>query len=136
LKAKLKEARHSSIQEYINKLGRHDSTLWKPVKSARKPKLAIPPIRRQPPTVKDWVKSDKEKADLFGEHLATVFTPHSDDPDPEINRLLASIHNKKHNANILTLQDVQNRINHSISRNLQDQTKKKKKCLKNCHERV
>jgi hypothetical protein len=56
------------------------------------------------------VKSDKEKADLLGEHLTTVFTPHRDDPDPEINRLLASIPNTNQNPNILTLQQVQNGI--------------------------
>jgi hypothetical protein len=44
LKAKLKEDRDSSIQEYINRLSRHDNTLWKTIKSAKKPQLAIPPI--------------------------------------------------------------------------------------------
>ena len=44
LKAKLNEARDSSIQGYINRLSRHDNSLWKPIKSAKKPKLAIPPI--------------------------------------------------------------------------------------------
>jgi len=39
-----------------------------------------------------------------------VFTPHSDDPDPEINRLLASIPNTNHNLNILTLHEVQEGI--------------------------
>jgi len=57
-----------------------------------------------------WAKSDKEKADLFGKHLATVFTPHSDDPDPEINWLLASIPNTNQNPNILTLHEVQDGI--------------------------
>jgi len=75
-----------------------------------KPKLAIPPIRRQTPTGASWAKSDKEKPDLFGENLATVFTPHSDDPDPEINRLLASIPNTTHNLNILTLHEIQKGI--------------------------
>jgi len=80
------------------------------LKSAKKPKLAIPPIRRQTPTDKSWVKSDKDKAELFGEHLGRVFTPHSDDPDPEINRLLASIPNTNQNLNILTLHEVQEGI--------------------------
>jgi len=88
----------------------HDNTLWKPIKSAKKPKQAIPPIRRQTPTDTNWAKSDKEKADLFGEHLATVFTPHSDNPDPEINRLLASIPNTNQNPNILNLHEVQDGI--------------------------
>jgi hypothetical protein len=39
-----------------------------------------------------------------------VFTPHSDDPDPEINQLLASIPNTNQNPNILTLQEAQNGI--------------------------
>jgi len=74
-----------------------------------KPKLAIPPIRRQTSDT-SWAKNDKEKADLFGEHLATVFTPHSDDPDPEIIRLLASIPNTTHNLSILTLHEIQKGI--------------------------
>ena len=44
LKAKLKEARDSSIQEYINRLSGQDNTLWKHIKSTKKPQLAIPPI--------------------------------------------------------------------------------------------
>jgi len=48
-----------------------------------KPKLAIPPFEDKTPTDTSWAKSDKEKANLYGEHLVTVFTPHSDDPDPE-----------------------------------------------------
>jgi len=50
------------------------------------------------------------KAVLFGENLATVFTLHSDDPDPEINRLLASIPNATHNLNTLTLHEIQKGI--------------------------
>ena len=65
LKAKLNEARDSSIKDYINRLSRHDNSLWKPIKSAMKPKLAIPPIRRQTSDT-SWAKNDKEKADLFG----------------------------------------------------------------------
>jgi hypothetical protein len=42
--------------------------------------------------------------------LATVFTPYCDDPDPEIDRLLASMPNTTQNTNILTLQGVQNGI--------------------------
>ena len=75
-----------------------------------KPKLAIPPIRRQIPTDTSWAKSDKEEAELFGAHLATVFTAHSGDPDLEINRLLASIPNKTYNLNILTLHEIQKGI--------------------------
>jgi hypothetical protein len=39
-----------------------------------------------------------------------VFTPHSGDPDPEINRLLASIPNTNHKPNILTFHEVQDGI--------------------------
>jgi len=47
LKSKLQEVRERSIQTYITRLSIHDNSLWKPVRTVRRPKTAIPPIRKQ-----------------------------------------------------------------------------------------
>ena len=58
----------------------------------QRPKTAIPPIRNQSTPNKPWAKSDQEKADLFGAHLAEVFSPHHNDPDLEITQQLLARH--------------------------------------------
>lgn len=92
LKTKLKEIREHSIQKYIIRLGTHDNSIWKPIKTTRRPKTAIPPIRNQITPTNSWAKSDQEKANLFGAHLAQVFSPHHNYPDLEITRQLQSKH--------------------------------------------
>jgi hypothetical protein len=92
LKMRLKEARERSIQTYIIRLGIHDNSLWKPIRTARRPKTAIHPIRNQFTPNNAWAKSDQEKADLLGAHLAKVFSPHHNNPDPEITQQLLARH--------------------------------------------
>jgi hypothetical protein len=92
LRSKLKELQTNSFNDYISKLNRYDNSLWRPVKSALKPQLSIPPIRTQSPTPGPWARSNKEKADLFAYHLAEVFTPNDDLQDQQItNYLLANL---------------------------------------------
>jgi hypothetical protein len=45
---------------------------------------ANPPIRKQSPTPGPWARSNKEKANLFAEHLADVFTPNDNIHNQEI----------------------------------------------------
>jgi hypothetical protein len=63
LKAKLKEIRNQSFEEYISKLTRYDNSIWKPIRNVKQPKHNAPPIRKN--NAEPWAKSDKEKADLF-----------------------------------------------------------------------
>ena len=73
LKSKLKAVRAHSFTNYVSTLSRYDNSVWKPIKSSRKPILASPTLRLETPTPERWAKSDKEKA--------AVFQPHEQEPD-------------------------------------------------------
>jgi len=45
LKSKLKAMRANSFKHYVSTLSRYDNSIWKPIKSSRKPTLAFPPLR-------------------------------------------------------------------------------------------
>jgi hypothetical protein len=40
-----------------------------------------PPICKYSTPPEPWAKSDKEKTELFAEHLSEVFSPHNNDQD-------------------------------------------------------
>jgi hypothetical protein len=71
--------RIKSFKAYVSSLKREDSSIWKPIKNRRNPKESQPPICKNTTPLGPWAKSDKEKADLFVEHLSEVFTPHNND---------------------------------------------------------
>ncbi|VEN54315.1 unnamed protein product, partial [Callosobruchus maculatus] len=85
LKDEIKKSSDISIQNYLSNLNRFDNSIWKPIKSLKKPKTPVPPVRRQTNDhTQNWARSDKEKADLFAQYLADVFTPNNNEPDQEI----------------------------------------------------
>jgi hypothetical protein len=63
-----------------------DYSLWKATKRIKRPIMSIPPIRKGQG---DWARENKQKADLFAEHLEEVFTPN----DMQNNNDLEEIHN-------------------------------------------
>ena len=75
-KQKLQELQNATFANYISTLKREDHTIWKPIKSKKKPRTPIPPLRRNKTPPSHWAKSDSEKANLFAEYFAEVFTPH------------------------------------------------------------
>ena len=77
LKFKPHELRNESFKAYVSRVKREDRSIWKPIKNRRKPTESQPPIRKNTIPPGPWAKSDKEKADLFAEHLSEVFTPHN-----------------------------------------------------------
>ena len=82
--------RNASFTTYVSTLKRDDNSIWKPIKNRKTPQTSIPPIRKCSTPPGPWAKSDKQKADLFAEHLPAVFTPHNDDQDQDIERDLAT----------------------------------------------
>jgi hypothetical protein len=82
----MKAMRDNSLKNYVSTLSRYNS-IWKPIKSTRKPTLASSPLRLETPTQEKWAKSDKEKATVFAKHLADVFQPHAQETDEEILEL-------------------------------------------------
>jgi hypothetical protein len=81
LKSKLQGMRNESLKQYVSNLKRDDNSIWKPIKNRRNPTSISPPIRKYSTPPGPWAKSDKEKADLYAEHLSEVFSPHNNDPD-------------------------------------------------------
>jgi hypothetical protein len=72
LKSKLQAMRANSFKHYVSTLSRYDNSIWKPIKSSRKPILASP------------------KATVFVKHLADIFKPHAQETDDEILEFLTS----------------------------------------------
>jgi hypothetical protein len=89
LKAALHEMRNAPFAAYVSTLKQDDHSIWKSIKSRKKPQPSLPPIRTNSTPPAPWAKSDKEKAELFAKHLLEVFTPHDDTQDPEIEKGLA-----------------------------------------------
>jgi len=72
LKLKFQEMRNESFEKYVSKLKREDNSVWKLIKSGRKPKTTSPPISKYSAPPEPWAKSDKEKAEIFTEYLSEV----------------------------------------------------------------
>jgi hypothetical protein len=84
----LQEKVNATFAAYIATLKREYQTTRRPIKSRKKPRTPLPPIRTNTRPPGPWAKSDTEKANLFANHLAEVYKPHDDAPDQEILREL------------------------------------------------
>jgi hypothetical protein len=91
---KLKSALHKLSNErfttHITTLKHNDQSIWKPIKSRKRPRLQLPPIRKNGTPPGPWAQSDAEKVVLFARHLAEVFYSHDNIPDQEIENKLAA----------------------------------------------
>lgn len=80
LKQYLKDIEDETLQNKLANLspqGRNEYSLWNRVKSSKgAPQVANHPIRNNDNT---WARSDKERAEAFGEFLHRVFIPNSGD---------------------------------------------------------
>ena len=94
-KSAIRILRNENFTTYVSSLKNTDQSIWKPTKSRKKPRLHIPPIRKNTTPLGPWARSDEERTKLFASHLAEVYTPHSNTPDPEVENILAS-HDKSH----------------------------------------
>jgi hypothetical protein len=75
LQAAIRQIKNETINHFVSKLAVGDHTIWKATKKFKRPTVAIPPLRKQD---RSWARSTSEKSVLFAEHLASVFTPNSD----------------------------------------------------------
>jgi hypothetical protein len=53
-----------------------------------------------------WAKSDTEKVELFANHLAEVFTPHDNSPDPEVEGETAAHTHPTEKIQVVTLREL------------------------------
>jgi len=72
------------------------------MKNKRKPKTTSHPIRKHSARPEPWTKSDKEKAELFTEHLTEVFSPHNNQ-DQEVEQDLATLIHSQERLKAFTL---------------------------------
>lgn len=92
IKRHLEETKNQAIQQYLEKLTPTQATdysLWKATKKLKQPIQHIPSIRAN----NEWARNAKQKADLFANHLAKVFTPHTSTNNvdlDDINKFLDS----------------------------------------------
>lgn len=75
LKRMLYEMKNQQTAEFLKSLDRKDGEefgLWKATKYLKRPALQNPPIRNH---TGEWCRTNKEKADLFANHLSEIFKP-------------------------------------------------------------
>lgn len=75
IKKKTQSIKRDQYNQHLSALSDTNRSLWTTTKKLMKHTPISSPLRRQDDT---WAKSDKEKADHFAEHLASVFTPNPD----------------------------------------------------------
>ncbi|GAB0091131.1 hypothetical protein DMENIID0001_059390 [Sergentomyia squamirostris] len=83
-------------------------SLWKAIKSSKKPKIHHPPLRMENG---NWARRDGEKAALFATHLTAVFSPHEID-SPEDAPLLNSEIAENHTIFFVKPKEVSSAIRH------------------------
>jgi hypothetical protein len=79
--------KQETYQHYLRQLSPTDNTLWKLAKKGKSPQQANSPIRS---LAGKWARTDQEKAELFTQYFKEVFQPHSDDPNPDVEKYLDS----------------------------------------------
>lgn len=72
LHKELQQAKNETFSYYISHLTPVDHSLWKATKKFKRPTVTILPVRN---INRSWARSNEEKANVFAEYLANVFTP-------------------------------------------------------------
>jgi hypothetical protein len=88
LKSQLLEIKNESFENYIASLTSQDNSIWIPIKNKKKPIPVSTTIRKFTTPPGDCARRDKEKTDLFAEHLQEVFTPHNNIRGQEVDSFL------------------------------------------------
>ena len=75
LRGAIRDVSNATFTAYITSLKREDQIIWRPIKSRKKPRTPLPPIRTNTRPPGPWAKRDTEKANLIASHLAAVYKP-------------------------------------------------------------
>lgn len=89
LKREIQKIKEESFNHFLRNLTADEETdysLWKITKKVKRPVMSIPPIRKE---AGPWARSNKQKADVFAEHLADIFKPNQ----TEIETILEEVQN-------------------------------------------
>jgi len=79
-------------------------------KTYRKTKTTSHPIRKYSTPPRSRANSDKEKTELFAEHLSEVFSPHNNDQDQEVEQDVATAIQSQERLKVFTLKEIKNEI--------------------------
>ena len=101
--------RNESFKAYVSSLRRDDNTIWNPIKYKKTHGISTSNTQNSTPPG-PWAKNDKEKAKLFAEHLSEVFSPHNNDPNPEVEQDLATPIHQHERLKPFTLNQIKNEI--------------------------
>lgn len=75
LRREIQKLKEETVNSYLQGLSAYsdtDHSLWKATKKIKRTITSVPPIKSNHGS---WAREDKQKADLFAQHLAEVFTP-------------------------------------------------------------
>lgn len=87
LKREIQKLKEESINFYLQNLTADVETeysLWKATKRIKRPIAQIPPIRKRDGT---WAHDNKQKAEIFADHLAEVFQPNQIQSDATLEAI-------------------------------------------------
>jgi hypothetical protein len=89
LTREIRKIKNEYVNRYLQELNaesKTDYSLWRATKYLKRPVCHKPPLRRENGT---WAKENKEKAELFTEHLENTFTPNtSGDVEDELDEVI------------------------------------------------
>ena len=74
---RIKDYKQNCFEKYLMELGpeaEKDYSLWKATRRLKRPLVQVPPIRN---ARGHWTGKNDEKAEIFAQHLETVFQPHN-----------------------------------------------------------
>ncbi|KAI5710539.1 hypothetical protein M8J75_009509 [Diaphorina citri] len=77
----LQKKRNESFGNYLMSLSINDNSLWTATKGLKRPTKHVPPLLKGNG---EYAKSNEEKANLFGDHLSSVFKPFPPDDNADL----------------------------------------------------
>lgn len=78
----LHKRHNDALGNFLTSLSINDNSLWTATKGLKRPHNHVPPMRN---ASGQYVRSNEEKAKLFGDHLCSVFQPFPPDNDADMD---------------------------------------------------
>lgn len=116
LKREIKKEKEKALHNYLQKLTdtkESNYSLWRATKKLKRPTTHSAPIKRDNGT---WAKSDKEKADLFADHLAQIFSPNNTISDANIDHFDTENNLQATDIPLIRRKEVMQEIKHMKSK--------------------
>ncbi|KAJ8735272.1 hypothetical protein PYW07_006892 [Mythimna separata] len=116
LRELIDENKNAIFQHKISSLSAHKKdnySLWKMTKNFKRPQNHIPPLRKT--SSHPWARSDREKAELFANHLSEAFTPNvstMEDFEKEVDNIIQSDQQLSAPIKLVTPKEVARTIQH------------------------